>query len=122
MTDPLGFILNLLQFLAGSATISVIVAAIFERRNKRAAAAKVEADYANQISQTAMALVEPLKAEVARLTNRVDVMDRKLARYSQRMIYLMGGIDQLIRQVMDLENKPVWTPDDWDPDGSREDR
>lgn len=121
MTDPLGFVLNVLQFLAGSATISVIVAAIFERRNKRAAAAKVEADYADQISKTAMSMIEPMKAELERLTARVTRLERQNTRYSHRIVYLMGGIDQLVRQIS-VREAPVWTPDDWDPDGSREDR
>lgn len=116
MTDPMAILASILNAILTPTIVAALVVAFFERRNKRAAAAKLEADYAEQISKTAMMLVDPLQGQVTQLTRRVARTERQITRYSQRIVYLMGGIDQLIRQIMVLDKRPVWTPDDWNPE------
>jgi hypothetical protein len=113
MNEITKFLIELLTILAGSGATTVVVTAIFERRRKKAEARNIEVDYADQISKASMALVDPLKTEVERLTLRVNRLEQTLGRYAQRIAYLMGGIDQLIRQLMGAGKDPCWTPNEW---------
>ncbi len=106
---------DLIVAVGGLSGLAAVAAAFLERRKKRAEAQVQEANYANQISDTAMKLVEPLKKEVGRLTERIERSEKLNSRYAQRIIYLMGGIDQLIRQIKGKGESPVWSPNDWIP-------
>ncbi len=115
---------DLIVAVGGLGGLAVLVTALVERRNKRALAMKSEADYADQISQTAVALLEPYKRQVEALGERVDRQEKDIARlqwtlrrYARRVTYLMSGIDALVRQISnDLRATPCWTPHDWHPD------
>jgi len=121
----------IVTLLTGIAGLSGLVVALIERRKKHAEAReieqRIETDYAARISDTAMALIEPLRrqiesqsAQIAALEERLEKADGKIARIERqlersmrRISYLMGGIDALLRQINSLQAVPVWTPDAW---------
>jgi hypothetical protein len=120
MDPTLVAIKDLIVAIGGLGGLTTVIVALFERNKKRAEAKALEADYADQISQTAMKLVDPLRAEVGRLNVRVGNLERSNNRYAQRVVYLMSGIDQLIRQIKRHNDAPVWTPNDWNPEEEKE--
>lgn len=47
--------------------------------------------------------------------NKIDNLQRMLGTYARRITYLMGGIQTLVKQMVDLGHDPCWSPDDWQP-------
>lgn len=92
-----------------------VIAGLFARR-------KTRSDAAGAITDAAVKLVQPLTDRVDTLEKKdceqdktIDLLTYKLDRYAKRVIYLMGGIETLIRQIKDAGCLPAWTPDPWDP-------
>lgn len=108
--------------LGGLGWLVPLVGLLMGKRGNKAAARKTEADYADQISETAMKLVSPLEKRVSELEKRLKRLNRLVERYAKRIVYLMGGIDQLIRQIVSMQASPCWQPDDWDPDEEIDDK
>lgn len=94
--------------------IGAIIGGLFARR-------KNDADAAAQITKAAGDAVEgligPLTERVQALEGQVVTLKRQLNRYARRVIYLMGVIDTLTRQIVRLGDQPEAVPDDWDPEG-----
>ena len=57
-------------------------------------------------------LLEDYQTETNR---RIDNLQQMLSKYAKRIMYLMGGIQVLVKQVVDLGHDPCWSPDDWVP-------
>lgn len=88
---------------------------------------KNQADAADAVTDAALALINPLKdrlaeleAKVKRQENEIASLRRQVDRYADRIIVLMRGIENLIKQIGELGEKPCWEPDEWS--GSGDDR
>lgn len=88
---------------------------------------KNQADAADAVTDAALALINPLKdrlaeleAKVKKQENEIANLRRQLDRYADRIIVLMRGIENLIKQIGELGAKPCWEPDEWS--GSGDDR
>jgi septal ring factor EnvC (AmiA/AmiB activator) len=88
---------------------------------------KNQADAADAVTDAALALINPLKdrlaeleAKVKKQENEIANLRRQLDRYADRIIVLMRGIENLIKQIGELGGKPCWEPDEWS--GSGDDR
>lgn len=88
---------------------------------------KNQADAADAVTDAALALINPLKdrleeleAKVKKQENEIANLRRQLDRYADRIIVLMRGIENLIKQIGELGEKPCWEPDKWS--GSGDDR
>lgn len=84
---------------------------------------KSGAEATKLITEAAKNLIEPLSNRIGDLEKKTQEQDktilgltRSLDRYAKRVIYLMGGIEQLIRQISKHE-PPCWNPSEWSADG-----
>ena len=68
-----------------------------------------------QIAEQERKIVD-LRKTVSVLERELTKLARRLNKYAKRILYLMGGIDELIRQIISLNAVPCWKPEDWDPD------
>ena len=96
--------------------------------NKLAAEANSEdCDAAQTVSMAAGNLVklydkrfcdleEKLIEQSRQIETLEDKQKRLIQRFSARIAYLMSGIDELIRQIVDLRATPNWKPDEWSPE------
>ena len=57
--------------------------------------------------------VANMKQEQQRQADTIEKQEKKIERYAARIVYLMGGIEMLMRQFVDADIEPCWTPDDW---------
>jgi len=74
-------------------------------------------------TNTVQSLIQQIAAltdRVAQQEKRIARLDRRLRSFANRIDYLMGGINQLIEQLADLQETPVWKPDNWHPDGEED--
>jgi hypothetical protein len=69
-----------------------------DKRNK-------ELDAVKKFQEIAMSFVTPLE-------NRVKKLETSLKRFSEFTQQLLSGIRQLVEQLQELGQEPVWTPDD----------
>lgn len=90
-------------------------------KNSNALAEKIQAEYADQITQTAMRLVDPLKLRISDLeaaevnnTKTIRRLERVIKAYATRMQELLHGISILTKQILELKQEPSWKPDEWD--------
>jgi len=90
-------------------------------KNSNALAEKIQAEYADQITQTAMRLVDPLKLRISDLeaaevnnTKTIRRLERVIKAYAIRMQELLHGISILTKQILELKQEPSWKPDEWD--------
>jgi hypothetical protein len=82
-----------------------------------AQAAQLTASQNKELQEQVDALETKVNGQVdvsRKLTDRVRHLEWVLERCAIRIAYLMGGIGMLIRQITNLNEKPCWTPDDWD--------
>jgi uncharacterized coiled-coil protein SlyX len=86
---------------------------------------KSGAEATKLITEAAANLIEPLSERISDLEKKTQEQDKlisgltkSLDRYAKRVIYLMGGIEQLVRQVSKHE-PPCWTPSEWTADEVR---
>lgn len=114
---------TVLVTVIGSGGAAAAVTALFERRLKQAETKKSEADGASTITDAAIALVEPLREQIAHLQKRLDAQDVKYARlltvleqYAKHVEYLMTGIARLIEQLAKAGISPCWQPTPWKPE------
>lgn len=82
---------------------------------------KNTADATEAITRAAGNIVANFEKRVAALECEVKEQDQVIKRYGKRLVTLMDGIRRLIAQLSDLGQLPVWTPDEWDPDGEEKD-
>lgn len=108
--------------LGGLGWLVPLVSALIGKRGEQAKARKTESEFADQISETALKLINPLEKRICDLEKRLRRINRLVERYAKRIVYLMGGIDQLIRQIVSMQASPCWQPDDWDPDEEIDDK
>lgn len=117
---------TLLEAIIGflSAVVGGVIVLIAGRQKNKADATKSISEAATAIAKTAVDdLLEPL-------TKRVDDLEKQIAEqkgiigrlkklidaYARRVIYLMGGIETLIKQIQAKNEIPCWTPDEWNPE------
>lgn len=93
---------------------SIITGLYARRKNK--------SDAAGAITDAAVKLVDPLRERIDVLEKKdseqdqtIDRLNRQLDKYAKRVIYLMGGIETLIRQIKESGCSPAWIPDPWEP-------
>ena len=84
------------------AIVGAIIAGLFLRK-------KNDADATEVITKIALNLIEPLD-------KKIMTLEKKNERYLKRLVVLMGGIEVLIKQLVDNRIVPCWTPDDWSSD------
>jgi hypothetical protein len=120
-------VVSLFTALLGSGIVTTLVLAVLERKKRRAEAIETEekaqllrAQWAEQIRQTASAMIEELNEKVTRLERQYHSQARLIHQlrlvvnaYADRLAYLMVGIESLHRQILSLKQIPVWTPDLW---------
>ena len=80
--------------------ISGLAVAISKRRRN-------DADVASIATQTALSLIQPLRAQVAALEEEVATLQAQVARFRR-------GVRLLCGQVRELGAVPVWEPDEAD--------
>lgn len=86
---------------AMAAITSSVLTGLFLRRKQNAEATEI-------LTRIAMSLIEPLE-------NKVKLLENKVIRFGERIIYLTGGIEILVDQITKDGKKPCWTPDEWNP-------
>lgn len=133
--DTLQKLGGLLGGLGGLGGLAALLAVLWDRRAKVAGAAKtgaeakkVEADTVGVLVDSSSDLVRQyretvneMKTQIAELkatqkqhTDEIRCLNQTVDRYAERIAYLMGGIDALIRQItVQLKAVPVWTPSPW---------
>lgn len=105
-----------------SGSLSAVIAGAFARR-------KNNSDAAQTITDAALKLVDPLRESITSMETKIETLEKKdciqdatiekmtrqITRYAGRVVYLMGGIEALIRQIKEIGKVPCWTPDKWEP-------
>lgn len=86
-----------------------VITGLFMRRKNNAEAEKT-------VSEAWKGFAEKMEKRVNDLDVKVEKQEKKIDRFGRRVVYLMGGIEKLLDQIIDADQEPVWTPDDWDPD------
>lgn len=123
-------ILDIIGAIGGLGGAAAFLSVLMDRRLRRAQARKTEAEVAGTIVDSSGDLVdqyrklaEESRCEVAELkktlnqhSGQIGLLNRTVERYAQRITYLMGGISQLIQQIVGLNATPIWTPDRWTGD------
>jgi hypothetical protein len=107
----------------GGAVLGAFIGGMFARRKSNADATKVLTDAASQLTKTAVDnLITPLSERIDGLDREtrdqaleIGRLKRMLAQYASRVVYLMGGIETLIKQIKAKDETPCWTPDEWTP-------
>lgn len=116
MTDALfGFL---------GAIIGAIITGLFLRRKTNAEATDSISAAAVKIAKTAVDdLIDPLVARITGLEEQaqeskaeIGRLKLTLDRYAKRVIYLMSGIETLLRQIKSKGDTPCWSPDEWRPE------
>jgi hypothetical protein len=75
-----------------------------------------------KINQDLQTNSQEMERKLDRMGERIGSLELLLESYARRIYYLMGGIDQLIRQIVGLNANPCWTPDDkWKPEDIKND-
>lgn len=87
--------------------------------NYFAGRAKMKADISKVLADATETLIPPLTDRLNALEVEVKTLKRLLDRYAKRVIYLMAGIETLIRQIKAKNESPCWQPDEWSPDEER---
>jgi hypothetical protein len=82
---------------------------------------KARADTSKILAEAAETLIEPLSKRVTVLEAKITKLKWLLDRYAKRVIYLMNGIETLVKQIKANDEFPSWSPDEWSPDGDEED-
>ena len=104
-----------------SAIVGAVIGAMAGRRKVNAEATNSISDAATKIAKTAVDdLLAPLTARLDGLETEIIRLKRLLDRYAKRVIYLMSGIETLIKQIKAKNETPCWQPDEWDPEGTEE--
>jgi uncharacterized protein YlxW (UPF0749 family) len=85
-----------------------IAALLLGLRKARAEADKEEADASQKITNSALSLVEPLKARIADLEEEVRALRLEVGKLRHEQTDLICGADQLIGQLKALGETPVW--------------
>lgn len=103
MSDVLAIALAL---IGTGGLVSAIVALSklrVERRKLEAEREQLEAAATEQITRTALSLIEPLRRQVEELTQRVAALETELSEWK-------CGARLLTGQVVNLGEEPVWKP------------
>lgn len=87
--------------------------------NYFAGRAKMKADTSKVLADATNTLIPPLVERLDKLEAEVKTLKRLLDRYARRVIYLMSGIETLIKQIMAKGDSPCWQPDEWSADEER---
>lgn len=111
------------------AIIGAIITGLFLRRKTNADATDSISAAAVKIAKTAVDdLIDPLVARITGLEeqaqeSKAEISRLKLTldRYAKRVIYLMSGIETLLRQIKSKGDTPCWSPDEWSPDNDEDD-
>jgi hypothetical protein len=82
---------------------------------------KIAAERADELTDIAIKLVDPLKKRINDLEMNDLEKDKKITRleriikaYASRMQELLNGINILSKQLVDSYIEPAWKPDVWD--------
>ena len=81
-----------------------------EATNAEAEVTKTEAETDEIIGRNYRAIIDTLQAQYERLSKRVVALEYGQMRWERYVGYLLAGIKVLIDQVVDLHQKPGWTP------------
>jgi phage shock protein A len=99
--------------------------AVAEAGKIEAEASKIKAETEEKTLDGAFKLINVLTNQIKLLEERVDNQEREIrslrktvARYAQRIEYLMRGIRVLLVQLEEQQVQPCWRPDEWDPEGA----
>jgi hypothetical protein len=94
-----------------------------ENRKTQAETGNASGEAANSFAEAATKIAQLNKdlqtnnlimdGRIDKLGERIGNLEVLLERYARRIAYLMGGIDQLIRQIVGMNAVPCWTPDEW---------
>ncbi len=103
--------------LIGAAIAGGVVSSVI---NYFATRAKTKADTSKVLADAAKSLIEPLTNRLNTLESEIKTLKRLLDRYAKRVIYLMAGIETLIKQIKAKGDSPCWSPDEWNPDSEAE--
>lgn len=82
---------------------------------------KAKADTSKVLAEATEKLIPPLTQRLDALETEVSKLKRLLDAYAKRVIYLMNGIEALIKQLKAQGEIPCWAPDEWSPEKATED-
>lgn len=99
--------------IAGGLVVKVLDLIFGRKRDK--------AEITKMITEAAEKMIKSLTDRVTTLEKELRTVKRKLERYAERVIYLMNGIQTLIKQIEEKKEVPCWKPDEWDPDEEGDD-
>lgn len=98
---------EIITALGGLAGLSALIIALSERKKKHA-------EYSTQISETAMRLIAPLRAQIDEYARRIDELEREvreLREANQQLARENGALrdwaERLVHQIQSLGATPV---------------
>jgi len=104
--------------LIGAAIAGGVVSSVI---NFLAGRGKAKADTSKVLADAAASLIDPLIKRLDTLEGEIKTLKRLLDAYAKRVIYLMNGIETLIKQIKAKGDSPCWSPDEWNPDAKEVD-
>ena len=81
-----------------------------EATKTEAEVTKTEAETDEIIGRNYRAIIDTLQNQYALLTERVVALEHGQMRWRRYVAYLLAGIKVLMDQVVELHQKPGWTP------------
>lgn len=103
--------------IAAIAATPGVLALLAQRRALKAKAQLDESSSADQITQAALSLVEPLKRQLNELSvqaktqaERIEVLEQQVKHLSNFADDLLSGAHRLVMQVRSLGGHPVYIP------------
>ncbi len=96
--------------------VSSLINAIAGRGKEKAETTKAKAEASKVLADATETLFNPLIERLNTLEIEVKALKRLLDRYAKRVIYLMAGIETLIKQIKAKGDSPCWSPDEWNPE------
>lgn len=101
--------------------VSSLINVIAGRGKEKAEISKAKAEASKMLADATETLINPLINRLTTLESEVKTLKRLLDRYAKRVIYLMAGIETLIKQIKAKGDSPCWSPDEWNPEMDEED-
>lgn len=125
---------TVVEVLLGIGGLSGLVSALINRHKSKAEAKNIQsqtknldaktgqeipANAAGSLVDTSGDVIEQYRKLLSdyqlETDKKIDNLQKMLGAYAKRITYLMGGIQTLVKQVVDLGHDPCWSPDDWQP-------
>lgn len=102
--------------LFGGSAFGAFLAGWFARKKVKAEVNRESSDAWKEFAENMERKQREYEAENKEIRLIQKAQDRKMERWGKRIIYLTKGIETLVNQIIANGEKPIWNPDEWDPE------